>query len=249
MSDYDPRAAFERSKALARGGSRALIPPTPAGERPEIVEFPENWPGVKFTEVGLVFDDGLSHETWQKLGGWLGGLNRKTRLWISDWVTENERRGWGHSYDELIIMTGLKRETLYNYASIGRRVPLQNRIAGPNTGLYEAVASLDRHKQVAMLRKAIENDWDRDMLRAAIKASGNGEDVPDVPSFREEMGDIANLTPALGFEEKSGDTSIYHLTVPDSLTWEDEYYGALREILPETVIVGEVWEIIARRRV
>ncbi len=255
MSTYDPKASLNRIIAEARKG---IIPPTKEGERPEIVAF-ENWPGVTFSEAGLVFGDNLDHETWIKLGRWLGGLNRKTRLWIADWITENDRRGWGHSYDELIIMTGLKRETLYNYASIGRRVPIQNRIAGPDTGLYEAVAVLPKHEQVPMLRRAIKNGWDRDRTRDAVKAyqanqeeAESGTDAGEVnlddPPFAEEMQQIANLTPALGFEEKSGDTAVFHLTVPDSMVWGDDYYGALREILPEDVRVGEVWEIVARRR-
>jgi hypothetical protein len=159
------------------------------------IEITESWPGVRFTDVGLMFT-GCAYATWVKVGRWLGGINNRTRLWIADWIEEGNRQGYRHTYDDLKEITGLEKETLYNYASIGRRVPIGNRVAGNKTSWYAAVAPLPGYDQRKVLRKANEEGWDRDMLRSAVKEIQANKGIEDVPPFPCE-----NLTPALGLAE------------------------------------------------
>ena len=187
---------------------QAIIPPTPDGERPEIVEFTDSWPGVAFTEAGLVFNADLDRDTFEKVGRFLGSLNNKSKLWIADWLIYAEQREWGHTYDELLDITNLSQETLQNYASIGRRVPIQNRIAGSNMSMYAAVASLPHRDQKTVLQKAVDEGWDRDMARAAVKKIKGGEQAEAVgATFWEDLETAANLTPALGLGKQKPKTN------------------------------------------
>ena len=178
-------------------GRQAVIPPPPDGKRPEIVEFPDNWPGVTFTEVGLVIAEDVDRETFEKVGRWLGSVNNKSKLWIADWLLYTERREWGHTYDELIDITGLSYETLKHYAYVGRNVPIQNRIAGSSISMYAAVAPLPHREQKTLLAKAIGEGWDRDMVRNAAKRVRGGSEAEAVEAtFFEDLENAANVLPA-----------------------------------------------------
>lgn len=195
---------------------RAVIPPRPDGGQPDIVQFPDNWPGVTFTDAGLVFADDVTLETFEKLGNWLGGMNNKTKLWIADWLMYAERREWGHTYDQLMALTGLSYDTLRSYASVGRSVPIQNRIAGSNMSLYAAVASLPGRQQKVVLAKAVKNNWTRDDAREEVKRL-KAETVPDPdPVDPPSLADDLALAAAVGenvvraqqspFENEFGDS-------------------------------------------
>ena len=72
-------------------------------------------------------------------------------------------------YDVAARITGLKPQTVENYASVARRVPLDVRRVELPFGMHEAVRALDREDQIRYLGLAVENSWDREQLRAAIK--------------------------------------------------------------------------------
>lgn len=229
--------------ATANQTFSSLIPARADGGKPEIVEFKDSWPEVHFADTGLVFTEKLDRPTWMKVGRYCAAVNRRSKLWLADWILENDRRGWEYSYDDLVNITGLEKETLWNYASIGRRVPHANRIAGNRMSWYAAVAALPAHQQVAVLRQALDDDWARDDIRERVKqlltppapqlpSLINIADVPPFPfevdddmrEFADDMELTANLTPREVGEEE------YHLGSQEWFTPEDIAQRATRAL-------------------
>lgn len=188
----------------------ARIPPNPNGSKPELIEFPDNWPGITLTEVGAVFDyDKVTRETWVKFGRFVGAMNMRSKLWVADWIRFGSRDDWGFTYNDMKGITGLEVETLRSYASIGWAVPVENRILGPKPSFYAAVAPLPHRMQRAALERAKKEGLSRDDLRllakpykeaaklAGLSKNKGGRPAAPAPStLADDMEAVANLVPA-----------------------------------------------------
>lgn len=162
----------ERGLGLYQNGNKARearIPARPDGTKPEIVQLPDSWPGVTLTEVGAIFDRQLDRETWMKFGRWVGAMNMRSKLWVADWVRFGTRDDWGYTYENMADITGLEVETLRSYASIGWSVPVENRILGPKTSFYAAVAPLPYKMQRKVLERVKTEGLSRNDLRRIAK--------------------------------------------------------------------------------
>lgn len=66
-----------------------------------------------------------------------------------------------------------KYQTLMNYRSTCKSVPIGNRLPGLHFGHYQAVRTLEDDQQIDWQRKAKQNDWTPKELRQAIKGKPN----------------------------------------------------------------------------
>ena len=149
----------------------------------EVFDFPPNSVHLR----GLVLTDTtMEFDTWTSILHNIGEFSETSRFWLGDALAfgaglfgeEHAQTVEGapqELYDVAHRITGLKVATLENYASLCRNVPLRvRRVELPFT-VHEAVRALDVTEQVYWLNEAVVNGWDRETLRAEIKAAKKGE--------------------------------------------------------------------------
>ena len=71
-----------------------------------------------------------------------------------------------------------KYQTLMNYRSTCKSVPIGNRLSGLHFGHYQAVRTLEDDQQIYWQREAKKNDWTPEELRQAIKNDGDPDPLP-----------------------------------------------------------------------
>jgi hypothetical protein len=140
--------------------------------------------GLVLTDTAMEFDD------WTRILHNIGEFSESSRFWLGDTLAFGaDLFGEDHAqavegtpqelYDVAHRITGLKVPTLENYASLCRSVPLDVRRVELGFTVHEAVRALDRDEQVYWLNEAVVNGWDRETLRAEIRAAKKGEPVPE----------------------------------------------------------------------
>lgn len=124
-----------------------------------------------------------TYDQYEAIGFALGRAHRNISWKIADWLNFGEHQ-YGHKYEQAAEVLNMNPDTLRNYASIGRRVPVERRRAELPFGSHAEVAKLEPHEQAEWLERAVEKRWRRDELRAHIR--------PQVitPALPEPMGDV-----------------------------------------------------------
>lgn len=167
----------------------------------------------------------LSYDEWEQIGHYIGRFNRWSRFALGDWLNYGEQAfaeddQWAQAteatpaerYDIGNRITGLKVETLRNYAWVCKHIPLG--IRRPELGFtdHEPVAALDPDDQAAWLSRAVENGWSRSDLRDAIRAEKNP------PAEEEPEGTVTVLPPSLSRAEQIEQAAalVYHQAQPTS---------------------------------
>lgn len=110
-----------------------------------------------------------------KLDDWKGPLQfaiwcqRAGPWWIGDLLNAGEDV-FGEEFSQL-CEGSLSTEMMNRYASVARRVPIGNRVAGLSWSAHAAVARLPEDKQRRMLRDAAKQGWTSDELRDKVRAA------------------------------------------------------------------------------
>ena len=108
-----------------------------------------------------------------KLDDWRGPLQfalwcqRAGPWWIGDLINAGEDH-FGEQFSQMCEGT-LSTEMLSRYASVARRVPLENRRASLSWSAHAAVARLPHERQRHILRDAERHGWTSDDLRAKAR--------------------------------------------------------------------------------
>lgn len=112
-----------------------------------------------------------SPEAWVFAVQFADAAHTAAPYWIGDLMVYAESRGdWDATRDQLIALTGLTLQTIYNYTSLARRVREPERLLAPSVGHAEAIAALPRDEQRKMLKAAATEGWTRNDLRNNIRA-------------------------------------------------------------------------------
>ena len=120
-----------------------------------------------FTSVGIRI---TGHP---KLDEWKGPLQfaiwcqRAGPWWIGDLLNAGED-AFGEAFSQM-CEGSLSTEMMNRYASVARRVPIQNRVPGLSWSAHAAVARLPLDQQHPMLREAEKQGWTSDDLRAKVR--------------------------------------------------------------------------------
>lgn len=157
----------------------------------EELEQATNLPAGSISVVGLrLIDPDMAYGDWESLGRTLGTVRRWTSWAIGDWYNFGEAL-YGHEaaqasdpthadrIDILTRATGLKPDTLSNYASVCGRIAMGRRRPELDFSVHEPVASLEPEEQTRWLQEAVDNGWTRDQLRTAIRDEKNPPAVAD----------------------------------------------------------------------
>lgn len=198
----------------------ARLPET--GQLELAFKLPEGTLDVNGLALGAVQ---ITYEEWEQVGHYIGRYNRWSRFALGDWLNWGEEAfaesdQWAQAteatpqerYDVGNRVTGLKVETLRNYASVCKRIPIGIRRIELGFSEHEPVAALDPDDQAAWLAKAVENGWDRSALRDAIREAKSppAEDEPD--------GTVTILPPPLSRFERIEQAAslVFHQSQPTS---------------------------------
>lgn len=125
-----------------RGRSGSLFPSSQAAPTPQAVDqsifgFSDTshyalvqqngtmeFGAFRLTAVGLEIGDNPTVEDWNRVGVVLHQVDNARQWLLGDWANCGEDQAWGDKYTEIMKETDYDYETLRNYASTARRVPL-----------------------------------------------------------------------------------------------------------------------------
>ena len=130
--------------------------------------------GISVTELGAQFSESVTIEDWEHFGEQIGRMVNSSQFIIGDWLNFGRNR-WENrkEYAERISFaetkTGLDPISLKCYASVARKIPLENRNSDCSFTHHIAVAKLDAEEQSKWLDIAKENSISTRILKASIK--------------------------------------------------------------------------------
>jgi hypothetical protein len=122
-----------------------------------------------FTSVGVRFSGKPDLNDWKGPLQFALWCQRAGPWWIGDLLNAGEDR-FGESFSQMCEGM-VSAEMLNRYASVARRVPIQNRIASLSWSAHAAVARLPLDQQKQMLQEADRHGWTSDELRARARAT------------------------------------------------------------------------------
>lgn len=155
--------------------------------------------GAVITEVSLdLSDPDLDWDDYQRLGTFLGSMNRACAWWVGDFILYGERL-YGELYAQIEEALGLAPQTLANRASVARHIPPNRRRAALPFGVHAEVAYLEPRERDLWLDKAERGQWTRAKLREEMRDARGISPDP--------MGDLAvtgktGVSPHVGLLEE-----------------------------------------------
>jgi hypothetical protein len=117
----------------------------------------------QFTSVGVRIAGQPKLDDWQGPLQYALWCQRAGPWWIGDLLNSGDDR-FGESFSQMCEGT-LSTEMLNRYASVARRVPIENRRASLSWSAHAAVARLPHDRQKRMLLDAERHGWTSDELR------------------------------------------------------------------------------------
>jgi hypothetical protein len=120
-----------------------------------------------FTSVGVRISSKPELTEWRGPLQFALWCQRAGPWWIGDLLNAGEDR-FGETFSQMCEGT-LSTEMLNRYASIARRVPIENRVASLSWSAHAAVARLPPTSQKRMLLEAVRHGWTSEELRVKVR--------------------------------------------------------------------------------
>jgi hypothetical protein len=121
-----------------------------------------------FTSVGVRIAGQPSLDDWRGPLQFALWCQRAGPWWVGDLLNAGDDR-FGESFSQMCEGT-LSTEMLSRYASVARRVPIENRRASLSWSAHAAVARLPADRQKRLLLEAERRGWTSEELRAKARA-------------------------------------------------------------------------------
>jgi hypothetical protein len=134
-----------------------------------MLDFDEDRTGVQVRRDGLLLPDGISFDSWRKLGSQVALIANCSAWWLGDWLVYGEQ-AYGARYEQAIADTSLSYQTLRNYAWVARAFPVSRRRDKLSFGHHVEVAALPEGEQDEWLGRAEELKWSCSKLRRGLQA-------------------------------------------------------------------------------
>jgi hypothetical protein len=122
-----------------------------------------------FTSVGVRFSGKPELPEWKGPLQFALWCQRAGPWWIGDLLNAGEDR-FGESFSQMCD-GAVSAEMLNRYASVARRVPIENRVASLSWTAHSMVARLPLDVQKQLLQEAVRQGWTSDELRAKARAA------------------------------------------------------------------------------
>jgi hypothetical protein len=120
-----------------------------------------------FTSVGVRISGKPEVAEWKGPLQFALWCQRAGPWWIGDLLNAGEDR-FGESFSQM-CEGAVSAEMINRYASVARRVPIENRVASLSWSAHAAVARLPSGQQRRMLLEAERHGWTSDELRAKAR--------------------------------------------------------------------------------
>lgn len=125
--------------------------------------------GVTFDESSLtIANPDFPYEMYEELLAAAGRMKRSMSWWIGDLINFGEGL-YPDRYSQAMEVTGLKYETLSNYAWVCRHVARSRRRDHLSFSVHDAVAKQEPSQQTYWLEQAEQHRWTTAELRAAMR--------------------------------------------------------------------------------
>jgi len=136
-----------------------------------IVQQKDGWYFGRFRidRVSLSIPEDITLDESLDFWAFLLDLHSRIQWLIGDFLVFAENRQWGETYAKKAEEFGYTVESLYNMASVCRRVEFSRRREKLTFGHHDAVAALDPDDQTNWLLQAEDNGWSVRDLRQAIR--------------------------------------------------------------------------------
>lgn len=157
-----------------------------------------------------ITDAELPYESYEKLGEYLGRMNRSCSWWIGDWLVFGEGV-YGEKFAQAVHHTGLAEQTLLNRAYVCRNVPREIRLANVPFSVHAEVASLPPREQRRWLAKAAKGNWTKADLRAQMKSRRTDTPPPEGEAEPVEAGVLEEVARAILRDATPAEDSQHHL--------------------------------------
>src|SRR6185369_4643368 len=122
-----------------------------------------------FTSVGVRFSGKPELPDWKGPLQFALWCQRAGPWWVGDLLNAGEDR-FGESFSQM-CEGAVSAEMLNRYASVARRVPIENRVASLSWSAHAVVARLPVDQQKRLLQEAERRGWTTDELRAKARAA------------------------------------------------------------------------------
>lgn len=162
------------------------------------------------TSTALILPPGISWDQYEALGVALGRASRTMTWMIGDWINFGERK-FGEKYAQAVEATGLRKETLMNYASTARRVPPEVRRPELTFGAHVEVAKLEPLDQIEWLERAVQNEWRREDLRERLNPRDLTRALDPAAELEEAARDVVRSAKLYGADYLVGRASFMQL--------------------------------------
>ncbi len=152
-------------------------------------------PYIRATPTGLDLDNDLSFEEWEAIAASFGTALQTAAWCIGDWLVYGERK-WGRQllmegeefdpstpsriptevFNHAVAATGLDRQTLSQYASVCRKIPIADRREGLSFGHHRLLAPLPpvkREEWISLLDSESKNKPTVKRLALSIRMAGD----------------------------------------------------------------------------
>jgi hypothetical protein len=116
-----------------------------------------------FTSVGVRISGKPEVEAWKGPLQFALWCQRAGPWWIGDLLNAGEDR-FGETFSQM-CEGAVSAEMLNRYASVARRVPIENRVPSLSWSAHAIVARLPHHLQKRLLQDAEKYGWTSDELR------------------------------------------------------------------------------------
>jgi hypothetical protein len=143
--------------------------------------------GVSYSVTGLDLDPNLTYDAWTEIGQFIGSLHKASSWFIGDWILHGES-AFGEMYAQAVNDLGLDYKTCVNTVYVCKKVPKLRRRSDLPFSHHAEVAPLPPGEQRTYLKKAVENNWTKAELRAAIKNGGELPPAAEQPDWSDESG-------------------------------------------------------------
>lgn len=131
--------------------------------------------GAKLTPTSLELADDVRFNAWRDLGQRLEAARDANLWWLADWAAHGERvyrKDYGPALEQI------SRGTIWNLASVSRRIESSRRREDLSFSHHVEVAPLDPDWQTIWLDDAFDHGWNRDELRSKIAEWRGRERTP-----------------------------------------------------------------------
>jgi hypothetical protein len=122
-----------------------------------------------FTSVGVRISGKPALDEWQGPLQFALWCQRAGPWWIGDLLNAGEDR-FGETFSQA-CEGAVSADMLNRYASVARRVPLENRVPGLSWTAHAMVARMPVDEQRGLLLQAERHGWTSDEIRAKARAA------------------------------------------------------------------------------